>query len=103
MTTLYRSKVAVTMEHLDNIPREILEKKLVMDFLHSIPLEELKRLTGFKETNFREHALWESSIKDRDLFEQLCQLRRDNQANFNFKILLDTEDGNKKQPTTRTK
>lgn len=70
-TQLYRNEQRVRNEYVRNVPKDVIEKRAIMDFIKQLPLDKLKALLSYTEINPDNPKLWE----DYDLQDLLKQLR----------------------------
>ena len=83
-TMLYRNEQRVRNEYVRNVPKDVIEKKAIMDFLKQLPLDKLKALLSYTEINPDNPKLWE----DYDMQDLLKQLRFDGEYIIRMQIKL---------------
>lgn len=86
MKILCRAEAKIMQHQFDRIPKDIIEKKFIIDFFQKLPIEDLKRLIKFKETNFNNEELWRKSPL---IDEQLERLRHERVILLEAEIWLD--------------
>ena len=85
---LFKSNYKFSKETLNNIPKEVIEKRFVINFFNDLPIESLKKLINFKEIDFENKNLWEDSREDKYLYELLSQLRIENTIQYTCELKL---------------
>jgi hypothetical protein len=68
----YRGEQKSNLLSIQNVPREVVEKHFIMDFLAGIPLDDLKKLVGFDQLDPSDREKW---IGNPDIPERLYELR----------------------------
>ena len=71
MTINYKSEVKIPIYEIENVPKEVIERKFIIDFFKSLPIEDLKRLINYKEYDFRDESQWKESYKTNQILNQL--------------------------------
>lgn len=80
-------KESLILEHeFDRLPKEIVEKKFILDFFQKLPIEDLKRLINYKVTDFRDKSLWGVSFESD---QNLNRLRYERAILIESNIFLD--------------
>lgn len=69
MSKLLKSQAKIRIEDYSEVPKEVIEKRFIMDFLNQVPLGDLKNLVFFEEINPNNKDHWNES--NADLLEEL--------------------------------
>lgn len=89
MKELFKNETKISKDIFDNIPKEAIERNIVMSFLGGLPIEKLKNLVNIKEFDFENKNLWGDSREDEHLYHLLCMLRAENIILFKCEMYLD--------------
>ena len=87
MKTLFKGESKTPKYIIGNMSKNIIEKRIIMEFLHELPIEELKKLINFQEIDYEKKELWDD-CKNR---EMLMQLRDENVVKYTFELYLGSE------------
>ena len=52
MTQQFISEKKIDVDTFDRVPKDIIEKQFIIDFLKSLPIEDLKKLINYKELDY---------------------------------------------------
>lgn len=90
MTRTYKGKYRVSKNTTE--PKERIERRIIIDFLEKIPIEDLKKLVNLEEIDFENEDLWIKAKEDINLYELLHKLRWEKIVMYVYDITLDTEE-----------
>ena len=86
MTKNYKAEARIQIYELENVPKEVIERKFIIDFFKSLPIEELKRLINYKEYDYRNKELW---LQAGENYHYLSQLQDERVIKIEANIWLD--------------
>lgn len=72
MEIQYKSEAKIMDYEFSIVPKDVIEKRFIIDFFNSLPIEDLKRLISYKEINYNDEKLWKESP---EMYERLTHLR----------------------------
>ena len=75
MTQQFISEKKIDVDTFDRVPKDIIEKQFIIDFLKSLPIEDLKKLINYKELDYRNQNLWSESPRMHEKLKQLQEQR----------------------------
>lgn len=71
----YKMERKIGILEIENVPKEVIEKKFIIDFFKSLPIEDLKRLINYKEYDPRNEEQWQESYDFDEILNQLFNER----------------------------
>jgi hypothetical protein len=71
MKQQFKSEVKIMEYEFERVPKELIEKRFILNFFESLPIEDLKRLINYKEINFNNKDLWNESPRMREKLNEL--------------------------------
>jgi len=86
MKIQHKKEAKIMAYEFERIPKDVIEKRFILDFFKELPIEDLKRLINYKEINFNDESLWRVSPK---MSEKLNQLRHERAILIEADIWLD--------------
>ena len=86
MEIQYRKEAKIMAYEFERVPKDVMEKRFIIDFFKELPIEDLKRLISYKEINYNDENLWIESPK---MAEKLNQLRHERVVLIEANIWLD--------------
>lgn len=89
MKELFKNETKISKDIFDNIPKEAIERNVIMSFLGGLPIEKLKNLVNIKEFDFENKNLCGYTREDKYLYHLLCRLRTENIVLFKCEMYLD--------------
>lgn len=85
MKEKFKKNSQVNKMTLDYVPKEVIEREIIFDFIHQLPIESLKKLVNLKEIDPENNLHWENK-KNTDL---LAHLKMINSVEYTCEIFLD--------------
>lgn len=79
---MYEQKVSKYILSECNVPKNRIEKDIIINFLKELPLEKLKKLVNFQEIDFENKELWINY----DNLEMLKQLKFEGVVKYTAEI-----------------
>ena len=89
MGTKFECERLLSRMQIQEIPLEIVEKRTILEFLGSLPLDYLKKLTNFKKIDPKDKKHWGDSREDLHLYKLLKMLNHEQQILLTCKMLID--------------
>jgi len=85
MKQQFKSDKKIMEYEFERIPKSVIEKRFIINFFESLPIEDLKRLINYKEFNYNNKDLWDSP----EMYEKLSRLRNERVIQIEANIWLD--------------
>lgn len=86
MKIQHKMEAKIMAYEFERIPKDVIEKKIILDFFKELPIDDLKRLINYNEINFNDKSLWRVSL---GMSEKLNQLRHERVVLIEADIWLD--------------
>jgi hypothetical protein len=87
MKKLFKSESKIPKYIVSKTPKDVIEKKFILNFFKELPVESLKKLINFKEIDFESNELWDIPENR----EMLRRLREENVVKYTCELDLDTD------------
>jgi len=71
----YEMMALIGFSEIENVPKEVIERKFIIDFFKSLPIEDLKRLINYKEYDPRNESKWQESYDNDEILNNLLNSR----------------------------
>ena len=71
----YEMMALIGFSEIENVPKEVIERKFIIDFFKSLPIEDLKRLINYKEYDPRNESQWQESYDNDEILNNLLNSR----------------------------
>lgn len=84
----YKSQTKIIKYTFESVPKDVIEKRVMMQFFNELPLDKLKKIINFKEIDFENKKLWGDSREDKYLYELLSILRKENVVQYECSITI---------------
>lgn len=91
MGVFYKSEAKTPKRITYEVPREVLEREFIFNFLKELPFENLKKLVEFEEFDYEDRELWDNALDDSPLYTLLCHLRNERVVLFRAKLHINTD------------
>jgi len=62
METIFKSEYKVHKKFINNINKDVIERKFILDSLKELPIDKLKRLVNFEEIDFENKKIWDDPV-----------------------------------------
>ena len=86
MKIQHKQQAKIMVHEFERVPKDVIEKRFIIDFFKNLPIEDLKKLINYKEINFNDENLWRVGAK---MSERLNELRHENAVLIEADIWLD--------------
>jgi hypothetical protein len=88
MEKIFKGEKIIDKSYFNRVPKDVLEKDFIIEFLKELPFESLKKLVSFHDINPENEDLW----KDIRLIDILRELKSRRQIRFRCQLKIDVED-----------